>query len=108
VAQAVLVSLGRSLGSPLSIGRPRALPKLGEACTSEDRANGWGRYTLAWVVSGRCDDDVGGRSGLEPALARVAAAFNWTTKSFDKILDRIDNPWVRRRPHWSDAVDPAA
>ena len=54
-----------------------------------------GRYTLAWVVFARCDDNVGAGQGLEPALARVAAAFNWTTKRFDKILDRIDNPWVR-------------
>jgi hypothetical protein len=33
----------------------------------------------------------------------VAHPFHWTTKSFDRILRRLDDPW-RRRPHWSDVI----
>ena len=33
----------------------------------------------------------------------VAHPFRWTSKSFDKVLKSIDDPW-RRRPHWSDAI----
>jgi hypothetical protein len=38
----------------------------------------------------------------------IAHPFNWTTKSFDKMLNGVDNPWIRRRPHWTDAVKAAA
>jgi transposase len=38
----------------------------------------------------------------------IAHPFNWTTKSFDKILNGVDGPWVRRRPHWADALKAAA
>jgi transposase len=38
----------------------------------------------------------------------IAHPFNWTTKSFDKILNGVDSPWVRRRPHWTDALKAAA
>jgi transposase len=38
----------------------------------------------------------------------IAHPFNWTTKSFDKILNGVDNPWVRRRPHWTDSLKAAA
>jgi transposase len=38
----------------------------------------------------------------------IAHPFHWTTKSFDKVLKGVDNPWVRRRPHWSDALKAAA
>ena len=38
----------------------------------------------------------------------IAHPFNGTPKSFDKILNGVDNPWVRRRPHWSDALKAAA
>lgn len=38
----------------------------------------------------------------------IAHPFNWTTKSFDKILNGVDNPWVRRRLHWSDKLRAAA
>jgi hypothetical protein len=31
----------------------------------------------------------------------IAHPFNWTTKSFDKALTRVDDPWVHR-PHWTD------
>ncbi len=31
-----------------------------------------------------------------------AHPFNWTAKSFDKVLNAADNPWTRRRPHWTD------
>jgi transposase len=38
----------------------------------------------------------------------IAHPFAWSTKSFEKILNRVDDPW-RRRPHWSDAIKrPAA
>lgn len=36
----------------------------------------------------------------------VAHPFNWTTKSFAKVLERVDDPW--RRPHWSDVIKAAA
>lgn len=36
-----------------------------------------------------------------------AHPFNWTAKSFDKVLRAIDNPW-RRRPHWTDNIKAAA
>ena len=39
---------------------------------------------------------------------QIAHPFNWTAKSFDKILNGVDNPWVRRRPHWSDTLKAAA
>ena len=32
-----------------------------------------------------------------------AHPFNWTKRSFDKVLSRIDDP--RRRPHWSDDIN---
>ena len=38
----------------------------------------------------------------------IAHPFNWTTRSFDKILNGVDNPWVRRRTHWTDALRAAA
>jgi len=38
----------------------------------------------------------------------IAHPFGWSTKSFDKILNAVDNPWVRRRPHWTDALKAAA
>jgi transposase len=38
----------------------------------------------------------------------IAHPFNWTSKSFDKILNGDDNPWVRRRPHWTDSLRAAA
>lgn len=38
----------------------------------------------------------------------IAHPFNWTSKSFDKILNGVDNPWVRRRPHWTDSLKAAA
>lgn len=31
-----------------------------------------------------------------------AHPFNWTAKSFDKVLNVVDSPWTRRRPHWTD------
>jgi hypothetical protein len=37
----------------------------------------------------------------------IAHPFNWTTKSFDKSLHRVDHPWVRR-PHWTDCFLKAA
>jgi len=33
----------------------------------------------------------------------IAHPFAWTTKSFEKVLHSLDDPW-RRRPHWSDAI----
>ena len=42
------------------------------------------------------------------AWNEVAHPFNWTAKSFDKVLNGVDNPWVRRRPHWTDALQTAA
>jgi hypothetical protein len=36
----------------------------------------------------------------------IAHPFGWTAKSFDKILR--DDPWTRRRPHWSDSFRSAA
>jgi DDE superfamily endonuclease len=38
----------------------------------------------------------------------IAHPFNWTAKSFDKVLNAVDNPWTRRRPHWTDALKAAA
>ena len=37
-----------------------------------------------------------------------AHPFNWTAKSFDKVLNAVDNPWTRRRPHWTDNLKRAA
>ncbi len=37
----------------------------------------------------------------------IAHPFNWTAKSFEKVLSRVDGPYVRR-PHWSDALKAAA
>ncbi len=33
----------------------------------------------------------------------IAHPFNWTPKSFEKVLKSIDDPW-RRRPHWTDVI----
>jgi DDE superfamily endonuclease len=33
----------------------------------------------------------------------IAHPFNWTPKSFEKVLNSVDDPW-RRRPHWSDVI----
>ena len=33
----------------------------------------------------------------------LAHPFNWTPKSFEKVLASVDDPW-RRRPHWSDVI----
>ena len=33
----------------------------------------------------------------------IAHPFNWTAKSFDKAMNRLDDPWVRRL-HWSDVI----
>jgi hypothetical protein len=38
----------------------------------------------------------------------IAHPFNWSAKSFEKVLNGFDNPWVRRRPHWTDALKAAA
>lgn len=37
-----------------------------------------------------------------------AHPFDWTAKSFDKVLNAPDNPWTRRRPHWTDNIKSAA
>jgi DDE superfamily endonuclease len=37
-----------------------------------------------------------------------AHPFNWTAKSFDKALNAVDNPWTRRRPHWTHNLKRAA
>ena len=37
-----------------------------------------------------------------------AHPFDWTAKSFDKVLDAVDTPWTRRRPHWTDNLKRAA
>ena len=37
----------------------------------------------------------------------IAHPFNWTTKSFEKALNRVDDLWVRR-PHWTDCFLKAA
>ena len=34
----------------------------------------------------------------------IAHPFNWTAKSFEKVLKSVDDPW-RRRPHWTDAIN---
>ncbi len=33
----------------------------------------------------------------------IAHPFDWTAKSFDNVLNSVDDPW-RRRPHWSDVI----
>lgn len=33
-----------------------------------------------------------------------AHPFAWTSKSFDKVLNAVDGPWTRRRPHWTDNI----
>lgn len=33
----------------------------------------------------------------------IAHPFQWTAKSFEKVLNSVDDPW-RRRPHWSDVI----
>ncbi|HET7500753.1 MAG TPA: hypothetical protein VFK02_07110 [Kofleriaceae bacterium] len=33
----------------------------------------------------------------------IAHPFNWTPKSFEKVLNSVDDPW-RRRLHWSDVI----
>jgi len=38
----------------------------------------------------------------------IAHPFNWTTKSFDKILTVSTIPGFGRRPHWSDGLKGAA
>lgn len=38
----------------------------------------------------------------------IAHPFRWSAKSFEKVLNSVDNPWVRRRPHWTDALKAAA
>ncbi|MDQ3333707.1 MAG: hypothetical protein M4D80_00875 [Myxococcota bacterium] len=38
----------------------------------------------------------------------IAHPFKWTTKSFDKVLNAVDGPWTRRRPHWTDTLKAAA
>lgn len=38
----------------------------------------------------------------------IAHPFAWTTKSFEKVLNNIDDPWRRRRPHWTDDLKAAA
>jgi hypothetical protein len=42
------------------------------------------------------------------ACKRGRASVQLDTKSFDKILNGVDKPWVRRRPHWTDALKAAA
>lgn len=37
-----------------------------------------------------------------------AHPFAWTTRSFDKVLNAVDDPWTRRRPHWTDNIRAAA
>lgn len=40
---------------------------------------------------------------------QTAHPFQWTAKSFDKVLDAIDDPWRwRRPPHWTDGLKAAA
>jgi DDE superfamily endonuclease len=36
----------------------------------------------------------------------IAHPFNWTKKSFEKVLNRVDEPW--RRPRWTDCFLKAA
>lgn len=36
----------------------------------------------------------------------IAHPFDWTAKSFEKVLNRVDDPWIGR-PHWSDALKAA-
>lgn len=39
----------------------------------------------------------------------AAHPFQWTAKSFDKVLNAVDEPWTRcRRPHWTDKIKAAA
>jgi hypothetical protein len=33
----------------------------------------------------------------------IAHPFAWTAKSFEKVLNNVDDPW-RRHPHWSDVI----
>ena len=35
----------------------------------------------------------------------IAHPFEWTEKSFEKVLSSVDDPW-RRRPHWTDVIKP--
>lgn len=37
----------------------------------------------------------------------ISHPFNWTAKSFEKVLKRVDDPWARR-PHWTDVFLKAA
>lgn len=37
-----------------------------------------------------------------------AHPFGWTAKSFEKVLNAVDSPWPRRRPHWTDNLRRAA
>lgn len=37
----------------------------------------------------------------------IAHPFGWTAKSFEKVLSKLDDPYLRR-PHWSDAIKAAA
>lgn len=37
-----------------------------------------------------------------------AHPFDWTAKSFDKVLASVDNTWAHRRPHWTDRLKRAA
>jgi hypothetical protein len=37
-----------------------------------------------------------------------AHPFAWTSRSFDKVLNAVDSPWLRRRPHWTDSIKAAA
>ncbi len=38
----------------------------------------------------------------------IAHPFNWTAKSFAKVLNVADDPWTRRRPHWTETLKVAA
>ena len=55
-----------------------------------------------------------GRLGIEAKILafiddwnEISHPFNWTAKSFEKVLKRVDDPWVRR-PHWTDVFLKAA
>jgi hypothetical protein len=48
-------------------------------------------------------------AGKYPSITRITGCqFNWTAKSFDKILNAVDDSWVRHRPHGTNTLKTAA
>ena len=86
--------------------------------TYAEHARSGRRHLAQRVCRWRRWDDLALRSDLRDLEAKILAfidewneiahPFDWTAKSFEKVLNRVDDPWIRRRPHWSDALKAAA